>query len=288
MKRAVLALTLIAAPALAQEEMDHSGHDMAGMAMPDGMASLDDQPGNATPPPVPTDNIEDRYYDANRMEAARRHLAHVGHYATSAVLIDELEYRAADGRDGYGWKAQGWYGNDYDKLAVTTEGEGTFGKAPERAETSLLWRHAVNPWFNLETGVRHDFRPDPERTYAVAGIQGLAPYWFELEGQMLISDKGDVHSRLSASYDQRITQRLILEPEAEVNLALQDVPELGIGAGFERIELGARLRYEIEPGFGPYLGVHWERRLGGSADYARAEGEDPSQVAAVFGLRAWF
>ncbi|MEJ2459456.1 MAG: copper resistance protein B [Novosphingobium sp.] len=298
MKQALLALALIAAPATAQEPADRTGHDttegdmagmdMAGMNMSRNAAAPDDQPGNAPPPPVPADNIEDRYYDSARMEAARRDLSRVGHYTTSAVLIDMLEYRAVNRRDGYGWRAQGWYGDDYDRIAVTTEGEGTFGKAPERAETSLLWRHAVNPWFNLETGVRHDFRPDPERTYAVAGIEGLAPYWFELEAQMMVSEKGDVLSRLGASYDERITQRLILTPDAEVNLAFQDVPELGIGAGIERIELGARLRYEIEPGFRPYLGVHWERKLGSSAGYARAEGDKPSQVSAVYGLRAWF
>lgn len=285
MKHALLALALIAAPAMAQDDMKG---DMAGMDMPGSTAAPDDQPGNAQPPPVPTDNIEDRYYDPARMEAARMHLSHMGRYTTSAVLIDELEYRAVDGRDGYGWKAQGWYGNDYDRLAVTTEGEGTFGKAPERAETSLLWRHAVNPWFNLETGVRHDFRPDPERTYAVVGIEGLAPYQFEVEGQLLVSNKGDGHARLSASYDERITQKLILTPEAEANLAFQSVPEIGIGSGLERLEMGARLRYEFEPGFGPYLGVHWERKLGGSADYARMEGENASQLAAVIGLRAWF
>lgn len=291
MKQALLALALIAAPALAQEDAEHaghSGHDMPEADMSGPAAAPDDEPGNAPPPPIPTDNIEDRYYDPARMEAARMHLSHMGHYVTSALFVDELEYRAVDGRDGFGWRAQAWHGGNIDRVAVTTEGEGAFGRAPERAEASLLWRHAVNPWFNLELGARHDFRPDPQRTYAVAGIQGLAPYWFELEGQLLVSNKGDGHARLSASHDMRITQRLILEPEAELNLAFQDVPEIGVGSGLERVELGTRLRYEIQPGFGPYLGVHWERKLGDSADFARIEGEAPSQVAAIVGLRVWF
>jgi len=288
MKRALFVLALISAPAAAQDAMDHSGHVMAGMDTTQETGSDSEEPCNAPPPPVPDDILADRYYDAARMKAARMHLAHMGHYTNAAILIDELEYRAVDGRDGYGWKAQAWYGNDHDRIAVTSEGEGAFSKAAEQVETSLLWRHAIDPWFNLEAGLRHDFRPDPERTYAVVGIQGLAPYWFELESQLFVSDQGDVHARLGASYDQRITQRLILEPEAEVNLAFQDVPELGVASGFERIELGARLRYEIMPGVGPYLGVHWERRLGGNADLARQEGESPSQVAAVLGLRAWF
>lgn len=283
-RRAALFLTAaFFASAASAQPMDHSGHEGHG----ETDHSQPDQPGDA-PPPVPTDHPADRYNDPARMKAARMALKHMGHYTTGAVFVDELEYRAVDGSDGYGWRGQAWHGDDIDKVAITTEGEGRFGKAPERAEASLLWRHAVNPWFNLELGVRQDFRPAPQRTYAVAGIQGLAPYWFELEGQAFVSNKGDVHARLTASHDLRVTQRLILEPEAELNLALQDVPELGVGSGLDRIELGARLRYEFVPEFAPYLGLHWERKLGGSADYARAQGEDASGVSAVAGVRAWF
>ncbi|MCJ2180997.1 copper resistance protein B [Novosphingobium album (ex Hu et al. 2023)] len=283
-------------PALGQEGhdmgamggMDHSGHDMSATAETSSSAAADDQPGEALAPPVPTDHPGDLYNDPARMAAAREEHMATGSMIVSALLVDEFEYRAVDGKDGYGWKAQGWYGDDYDKVAVTSEGAGVFGEAAERIESSLLWRHAVNPWFNLETGVRHDWRPDPQRTYGVIGLQGLAPYWFEVEAQLLVSNKGDVHPRIGASYDQRITQALILEPEAELNLALQDVPELGIGAGLERAEFGARLRYEVKPGFGPYIGVHWEGSFGGTADRARLVGEKRSQVAAVAGLRAWF
>ena len=81
---------------------------------------------------------------------------------------------------------------------------------------------------------------------------------------------------------------LILEPEIEIDAALQDVPELGIAAGLEKVELGARLRYEISQRFAPYVGVHWERKLGGTADLARAAGEKRSAVSAVFGIRTWF
>jgi len=92
-----------------------------------------------------------------------------------------------------------------------------------------LYSRAIDPWFNLEAGV-HDVRPVPDRTYAVIGIDGLAPYWFEVSAQAFLSTRGDAHLRLEASYDQRITQRLILQPAAEVNIAAQDVPELGIGS----------------------------------------------------------
>jgi copper resistance protein B len=93
---------------------------------------------------------------------------------------------------------------------------------------------------------------------------------------------------LEASYDQRITQRLILQPAAELNIAAQDVPELGIGSGLSDVELGLRLRYEFAREFAPYLGINWERKLGDSARFARAEGEGASATSLVMGVRFWF
>ncbi len=293
MSRALLALALLgpvplsvplSAPALAQDaHAGHGDHDV----VPEAPAA-DDVPGNAAPPPVPTDHPADRFFPVDRMARARADLLKEGRFTGGAVMIDQLEYRAVSGRDGYAWTATAWYGGDIDRVALATEGEGAFGHAPERAEARLVWRQALDPWWNLETGVRQDFAPSPKRTYATVGIEGLAPYWFEVEAQAFVSTKGDVHLRLGGYHDVRLAGPLVLQPDAEVNAALQDVPELGIGAGVERIELGARLRYEFTPRFAPYLGVHWERKLGRTADYARADGEHPSAVSAVLGLRAWF
>jgi copper resistance protein B len=282
----------VAAPALGQA-MDHSMHDMAGMDhsanQTDATAApAESEVGNAPPPPVPTDHPARNFYPADRIDRALAALAHEGKINVGGMFVDQLEYRAVKGGDGYGWKAQAWYGGDIDRAALTTEGEGEFGHAPERAEVSALWRHAIDPYFNLEAGVRHDFNTGPQRTYAVLGIEGLAPYWIEVEGQLQVSNKGDVHARLGASYDLRITQNLILQPDAEVNVAFQDVPALGIGGGIERIEAGARLRYQFTPEFAPYVGVHWERKLGETARLTRAAGENASAVSAVAGLRFWF
>ena len=316
---ALLAATFLSAPAQAQDAahrmsghdmsgMDH-GHDMAampGMEHPDSSppadaapapaspapdtapATVDDTPGNAPPPPIPIDHPAERFFPAERMAPARAALLREGRIVTGAIMLDQLEYRATSGRDGYGWKASAWYGGDIDRIVFATEGEGEFGHTPERAETRLVLRHALDPWWNLEVGVRHDFNPSPQRTYAAIGIEGLAPYWFELEGQVFVSDKGDVHLRLGGSHDMRLAGPLVLQPDAEVNVALQDVPAIRIGSGVERIELGARLRYEFTPAFAPYVGVHWERKLGRTADYMRADGERASAVSAVIGLRAWF
>jgi copper resistance protein B len=211
-----------------------------------------------------------------------------GDIRTAKVLIDQAELKIRDGRDGYAWDAQAWHGGDIDKLWIKTEGEGAFRDEVEKAEVQALWSHAIDPWFDLQFGVRHDIRPDPQRTYLVAGAQGLAPYWFEVDGAVFLSNKGDVSARLEGEYDLRITQQLILQPRAEVELALQDVPEIGIGSGLSSAEIGARLRYEIRPQFAPYLGVEYERSFGDTARFSRARGEGIGGWSFLLGVRTWF
>jgi copper resistance protein B len=264
--------------------MDHSMHQ--GQAVEPSAPT--DTPGNAAPPPVPRDHAADAYFPPEVMAEARRALIKAMQFRGSVAKVDLLEYRARKGSDGYRAEGKVWHGGDIDRVEVAFDAEGSFGEAPESVEIDAYWRHAVNPWFNMQLGVRHDIRPDPERTYALVGIQGLAPYWIEVEAQAYVSNKGDVHFNAIAMHDWRLTQNLVFEPEAEIDMALQDVPELGIGAGLDKIELSARMRYEIERNFAPYIGVSWERKLGESADYSRAEGESASTVSFVAGLRFWF
>lgn len=136
--------------------------------------------------------------------------------------------------------------------------------------------------------MRQDLGHGPDRTYATLGFEGLAPYWFEVDGALFLSNKGDVSGRIEGYYDQRITQKLILQPMAELNLAVQDVPENGIGSGLSDMELGLRLRYEIVREFAPYVGVEWTRKFGDTARFARAAGEGASGVSFAMGVRAWF
>ena len=264
----------------------HAGHDMSEMARPD------DPP--VMPPPREAfggpEQAAATVFDPELFERKRQEvlLEEHGGFVTSMLLIDRLEYRARGGRDGYAWDGEGWYGGDYDKLWIKSEGEGAFGDSPEQVEVQALYSRAIDPWFNLQAGLRHDFRPDPQRTHLVLGIQGLAPYWFEVDGSLFLSDKGDLTARFEAEYDQRITNRLILQPAVELDLALQDVPELGIGAGLSSAEAGLRLRYEFVPEFAPYVGVEYERVFGDSADFARAAGEEVGGWSFLVGLRTWF
>ena len=204
------------------------------------------------------------------------------------VLFDLAEVQVRNGRDGYRWEGEAWFGGDIDRVQIKHEGEGHFGEPIEDVEVQALWSHAVSPWFNAQLGLRHDIVPNPSRTYAVLGVEGLAPYWFHLGGQVFLSDKGDLHARIEGSYDERITQRLILQPRFEVNLAAQDVPALDIGAGLSDFELGLRLRYEIRRELAPYFGVEWSGMTGETARIARQRGEETSSIKALAGIRAWF
>lgn len=225
----------------------------------------------------------------SRAELAREH----GGLSAYKLLIDQLEVRFGDGREGYSWDAQFWYGGDTDKLWVKAEGEGAFGEAFDGAEIQALWSRAIDPWFDLQAGVRQDIGAGPDRTHLVIGIQGLAPYWFEVEAAAFLSTAGDITARFEAEYDLRLTQRLILQPHLEVDLSLQEVPELGLGSGVTTAELGVRLRHEYFPGGGPavvapYLGVSYEHAFGRTRAFRRTAGEETGGLRFLVGVRTWF
>jgi copper resistance protein B len=125
-------------------------------------------------------------------------------------------------------------------------------------------------------GVRQDFRPDGDDTTQLAvGVQDVAPYWFEMSAAAFLSTKGDLTARAEAEYDQRITQKWILQPAVEVAFSASDIPELEIGSGLTSVTAGLRLRYEIRKEFAPYVGVEWSR-------------EDADATRLVVVIKAWF
>lgn len=274
------------APALAQPAEPHAGHDMGAMG--------EESPAPPVAPPPPgalsgPTHAADAVFGQEAMAEAREELRREhGSIVTSKVLIDQLEARIRNGRDGYFLNAEAWYGGDINKLWLKTEIEGDFGHKPEQAEVQALYSRAIDPWWNLQAGVRYDLRPNPERAYLVLGLEGLAPYWFEVDAAAFVSNKGDVSARLEVETDQRLTQKLILQPRVELDLAAQDVPEIGVGSGLSTAELGLRLRYEVKREFAPYVGVAYERAFGDTADFRRAAGDKAGGWNFLVGVRAWF
>jgi copper resistance protein B len=274
----------------------HAGHDMSGMAMPGMTMGPPETPTSADdtgrPPRQPTPaaaligpaHAADRYFNPTAMAAAREAMkAENGDVRTTGVVIDRLEAGFGDGDATYLWDAQGWTGGDINRFWWKSEGEG--GSTLEETEVQALYSRAIRPFWDLQAGVRQTIRPDLEDTTdLVLGVQGLAPHWFEIDAAAFLSTEGDLSARIEAEYDQRLTQRWILQPRAEVTVAASDVPEIEVGAGLSSLELGLRLRYEIRREFAPYAGVEWSRRFGETRDLT-GEAED---IRFVVGLRTWF
>ncbi|MGP1283291.1 MAG: copper resistance protein B [Parasphingopyxis sp.] len=263
----------------------HAGHAMPGMAGDTPLPQSGPPPEALSGPAHAADTVFPPAVMAEARENLRRE---TGAMTVGLFSVDRLEAAIGSGEDAYAWELNARYGGDIDRLWIKSEGEGAFGGSLEEVEIQALWSHAIGPFFDFQAGVRADFRDGPDSTHLALGVQGLAPYMFEVDIAGFLSDDGDLTARIEAEYDQRLSQSLILQPRVELNFAAQDVPELGIGSGFSDLEAGLRLRYEFSPQFAPYIGIEWQRQFGDTADFARAAGEDPDRIVFLAGVRFWF
>ncbi|MGN7441562.1 copper resistance protein B [Pseudomonas lactis] len=204
----------------------------------------------------------------------------------SMLLINQLEWQGGDG-NAQSWDIKGWVGGDIDRLWLRSEGERSAGRT-ESAEAQALWGHAIGPWWDVVGGVRQDFKPGDSQTWAAFGVQGMALYNFEAEATLFVGESGHTAARLEGDYDILLTNRLILQPTAELNFYAQNDPQRGVGSGLAESELGLRLRYEVRREFAPYVGLSWNRTYGQTARYARDEDEDINQLRWIVGVRLWF
>jgi len=208
------------------------------------------------------------------------------------LSFEELEYRPGPAEEPLVYDAEMWVGGDMDRLWLKAHGEQSTLEPAGHLEAQALYSRTVSPFWNAQVGLRLDRDygdgTGATRGHLAAGLQGLAPYWFHVESFLFLSQDADVSARLEVGWDMLFTQRLVLEPEVEVALALQDVPEWGVGSGLNQIELGARLRYEFLRELAPYVGWSWARRFGEASDLARAEGHEVSRGALVLGLHWWY
>jgi copper resistance protein B len=285
-KAALACLALTAAGPLAAQDV-HGAHET-------GAPAPDPSPGPAmeTPPPPAAGSgpprAADAIWGAEAMAASREDLRRThGDFPVFWFQGDRIEAQVRESANLYLWDIQGYYGGPTSRLWFKSEGEGAWGSAPEDAELQALYARAFAPFWDVQAGVRHDIA-GPDTTHAVIGVQGLAPYMFEIDAALFLSTRGDLTARIEAEVDQRITQRLILQPRIEANLSAQDIPLLGVGAGLDQVEVGARLRYEFRREFAPYLGIEQSWRTGKGADFARARSEASSATSLVAGIRFWF
>ena len=176
----------------------------------------------------------------------------------------------------------------FNRFVIKAEGDISNGTL-EESSTDLLWGHALNAYFDTQLGIRLDnYRDGKDRRWLAMGVQGLAPYWFELDVAAYVGEDGRTAFTAQAEYELLLTQKLILQPRAELNLYGKDDLDNGLGSGLSDLALGLRLRYEFNRQFAPYIGVEWTDTYGDTADYRRSAGRDTSDTQFVAGLRFWF
>jgi copper resistance protein B len=201
------------------------------------------------------------------------------------LLVEEFEYRA--GGDGaFQWEGQAWYGNDSHKLWLKSESELSNGQF-EHGRHEILYDRPISTFFDLQAGLRADIDDHPGRGWFAFGVQGLAPYFFEVSTTAYLGSHGRFAANAEASFDLLLTQRLILQPKAEIDLYAKNDAARVIGSGLSEFEGGVRLRYEITRKFAPYAGLTYDRKFGSTRRFSLAKGEDPETLRLVFGVHAW-
>jgi copper resistance protein B len=205
------------------------------------------------------------------------------------LLFDQLEGRSNGPDDEFRWDGEGWAGTDMNKLWFKSEGFVEHGRATD-GDTEALYDRPIPflRYFDAQAGVRYDLDSDPGRTWGAIGIEGLAPYFFEFAPTFYFSDRGRFAGKVTGSYDLLITQRLIAQPEFEINFYSTKDPSRGIGSGLSDLDTGLRIRYEISRKFAPYVGFAYTQTFGDTAGFTRAEGGIVHDPRFIFGARVWY
>jgi len=208
-------------------------------------------------------------------------------HSSGFFLADKFEAQRSDGKTTGAYDLMARYGRDFNRLVIKAEGEIVGGKV-EESRTEAFWSRAYASYWDAQLGLRHDTGPGPARNWLAFGVEGLAPYWFEVDATAYLGDGGRTALRLSAEYELLLTQKLILQPSVELAAYGTNDPANEIGKGLSSISAGVRLRYEFTRQFAPYVGIEWAGRFGETADIARADGRPTRSTSVVAGVRFWF
>ena len=234
------------------------------------------------PPFIPTITDEDRRAAFPDVHGHPVHDEDVNFF----LLGDQVEWHTGDGHVGINWDTKGWIGRDRDRFWFRSEGRREDGRVGN-SQTDLLYARLFARWWEVVGGIRQDLRPGHPETWAAVGVQGLAPYWLEVEATAYIGTSGRTRLRLEFEHELLLTNRLVLQPQIEMEMSGKAEPGRGIGSGLNTIDTGLRLRYQMRREFAPYLGVSWKQRFFGTADLAAATGDKTSGARLALGLRFW-
>lgn len=293
---AVLLVSAIFPPAWGQAGHDMAQHGGSEAAKPAAAAGAAMDHGDmrmqgGDPPPDARD--PDAYSGGYTLDKGNpavnpsRQLRLADEHSFGSLLVEKLERVHSSSENSTNYDVQAWFGGTYNRAVLKAEGEISRGKL-EDSRTELLWSRALSTFWDTQIGLRQDGGAGPGRTWMALGIQGLAPYWFEVEATAYVGPKGRTALRLGGSYDLLLTQKLILQPRAEATLYGKSDQSRGLGSGLATLSAGVRLRYEFSRQFAPYVGVEWGGRFGQTANLAQEEGSRKNDTRIVAGVRLWF
>ncbi len=277
-----------AMPGTDQNNKSGAAHDMAqdtsnmnqDGAMDSGSMSMQ---GGSAPPDARDPHAYSGGYDFGPIPPPRMGDTHLVH----GLMVDRFERVRTHDNSSTAYEWRGWLGRDYERAVLKAEGSMDDGELQE-TRTELLWGHAVTTYWDTQLGMRYDGGMEPSRRWLAFGIQGLAPYWFEVDATVYIGEEGRSALRVNAEYELLLTQKLIVQPKIEASFYGKSDAARGQGSGLSDLTAGMRLRYEIRRELAPYVGIEWARQFSGTADFARAAGNDTNETRLVAGLRFWF
>ena len=271
------------------QAQDHSAHGHAAMEKSSSQDEAHQHHAatthDATPPTDPIPSLT----DADRA-AAFPPLAHVMEHGTDThwrVLVNRLEAQEGPHGTAQAWEGAAWIGGDTRRVWLRSDGERVAGHT-ESAHLEVLYGRSVSPWWDVVAGLRHDFAPHDGRTWAALGVQGMAPYRFEVTATVYAGESGRTAASVEVEYDLLLTNKWILQPLFEADWHGRDDASRGVGSGLSTLEAGVRMRYEVRRRFAPYVGYAWSRAYGRTADLRRSMGEPVVERGWVAGARIWF
>ena len=272
-----LALISIATRAGAQSASGNSSEP--------GSTTIYGQPGSkipiTPPPPSPTDlNPNSMPFPAQSTEMGGTVFWH--------VMFNQLEGRTNGPDNEFRWGGEGWVGTDYNRLWIKSEGFAEHGRASDGITEALYDRPIPRlKYFDAQAGIRYDLDSDAGRTWGAIGVEGLAPEFFEVAPTFYFSTRG-VAGRITGSYDLLLTQRLIAQPEFELNFYSTKDPSREIGTGLSELDTGLRIRYEISRKIAPYIGVAYNGKFGETAGFVNRSRGIVNDPRFIFGVRVWY
>ena len=204
------------------------------------------------------------------------------------IQAEQAEYRVGGDTDVAAWDLDAFHGGDELRFVFRSEGEYAVDeKAFETLENQFRLSTPVSDFFDAVAGVRLDTASGPDRVHGVIGLHGLTRQWFEVDADLFLSDHPS--ARFEVEYEGLITNRIIVVPSIELDVPLADDIALERAAFGPKLEIGARVSYDlIDRLLSPYVGLHYERTFGRSANLVRASGEDAGAVFLVVGARMMF